>query len=129
MSEALEEAFEYVLPDDQEEMSEEEKAVYLAENVGTLKEYLRERGYDVSKSDEGSPREMLKTFYGADTGTTSYFDPETVDAVESKFAEPDDIEPDGSNPSLSVHYGKSVDTPASSNLGDTAHNSGNQADE
>lgn len=123
----LREAFETVLPADREEMSEEEKAVYLAENIETLKSYLSERGFDVSKSGEATPRDMLKSFYGEDSGNTSYFDPETVNAVESKFETPDDVEADEGSPPLSVHYGKSVDTPASGNRGDTAHNSGNQA--
>ena len=120
----LREAFETVLPADREGMSEEEMAVHLAENIGTLQDYLSERGFELDKSREATPRDMLKSFYGTDSGNTSYFDPETVNAVESKFETPDDVEADESNPSLSVHYGKSVDTPASSNRGDSYHESG-----
>ncbi|RDZ52970.1 hypothetical protein C5C07_14570 [Haloferax sp. Atlit-4N] len=120
----LQEAFETVLPADREEMSEEEMAVHLAENIGTLQDYLSERGFELDKSGEATPQDMLKSFYGADSGNTSYFDPETVNAVESKFETPDDVEADEGSPPLSVHYGKSVDTPASSNRGNSHHESG-----
>lgn len=127
MSQALQEAFDFVLPDNRENMSEEEMAVYLAENIETLKSYLRERGYDLSKSGEVTPQDLLKSIY-SNTGTTSYFNPETVDAIASKFETPDDVEASSDSPELATFYGESVNTAASSNLGDSYHESGNQSE-
>jgi hypothetical protein len=122
---ALLEAFDRVLPPEEErqEMSDGEFAQVVMDNLESAKSILRNRGYDVRKSGESTPRDMLKSLYGSDTGTTTHIDAETARAVESSFRKPD-VEADESSPPLSVHYGKSVDTAASSNKGDSFHESG-----
>ena len=125
----LRDAFEYVLSsaDDREAMSRDEMAQHLLDNVQTLQDYLRERGHPVDKSGEASPNDLLKSLYN-DNGTTSYVDSETAEMLERAFRQPD-VDADESTPSLATFYGTTVNTAASSNRGDTYHESGNQADE
>jgi hypothetical protein len=125
--EALVNALERVLPpmEERREMSDDEFAQVVVDGLDDAKRILRSQGYDLSKSGEATPQDLLKSIY-SDAGTTQLFDSETASLIESAFSRPD-VEASSDSPPLSVHYGKSVDTPASSNLGDTAHNSGNQA--
>ncbi|MFA9516573.1 hypothetical protein ACERIT_05050 [Halopenitus sp. H-Gu1] len=119
---ALKDAFEFALPDDREDMTEEEMAEHLLEHEETIKQHLRERGFEVSKSAGDSPTDLLKSLYN-DNGTTSYVDSETAEMIERAFRQPD-VEADETAPSLATFYGEEVDTAASSNRGDSYHESG-----
>lgn len=122
--EALVEALERVLPPEEEraEMTDDELGQAVMDNLESAKSILQIQGYDVQKSGEASPQDLLKSLYN-DNGTTSYVDSETAEMLERAFRRPD-VEADESAPSLATFYGESVDTAASSNHGDSYHESG-----
>lgn len=128
--EALVDALSRVLPPEEEraEMTDDELGQAVMDNLESAKSIIENQGYNVSKSaDMDSPKDLLKSLYD-DNGTTSYIDSKTAEKIERAFRQPD-VEADESAPSLATFYGEEVDSAASSNRGDSFHQSGNQADD
>ena len=128
------EAFEQVVDRyDTEGMSAGELAEILTENTQSINDILRDMGYaegiDSADMDKGTPQELMRGFYsGGESGTTSV-NPELAKSIEGRFSpdEVDTVDPSESA-SLSVFYGGEVESPASSNRGDSYHESGSQAE-
>lgn len=127
---ALESAFDRVLDgaENRAEMSVEEMCQYIADNEQSVKEILRDMGHEVDKS-AGEPQDLLKRFYDGNPSDTTTVNHELASEIEEKFKvqDVDTVEPSESA-SLGVFYGGEVESQASSNRGNAAHSSGNQAE-
>jgi len=128
------EAFEAVLDRyDTEGMSTRELAEILKENTQSINEILRDMGYskevDSANMDKGTPQDLMRSFYDGNPSDSTTVNPELAKSIEKRHApdEIDSVEPDES-PSLGVFYGGDVESAASSNRGDSYHESGSQAE-
>jgi hypothetical protein len=128
------EAFEQVVDRyDTEEMSADEVTEILAENTQSINDILRDMGYseevDSGDMDKGTPQELMRGFYSGGESATTSVNPELAKSIEKRHApdEIDSVEPNNS-PSLGVFYGGEVESAASSNRGDSYHESGSQAE-
>jgi hypothetical protein len=127
-------AFEAVLDRyDTEGLSSGELAEILKENTQSINNILRDMGYakevDSANMDKEAPQDLMRGFYNGEPMDSTTVNPEIAKSIEGRFS-PDEV--DGVDPSesasLGVFYGAEVESQASSNRGNAAHSSGNQAE-
>lgn len=128
------EAFERVLDRyDVEGMSARKLAEILTENTQSINDILRDMGYakevDSANMDKGTPQDLMRSFYDGNPSDTTNVNSELAKSIEGRFSpdEVDTVDPSESA-SLGVFYGGEVESSASSNRGDSYHESGSQAE-
>jgi len=128
------EAFERVLDRyDTEGMSTEELAKVLQENTQSINGILRDMGYskevDSADMDKEAPQDLMRGFYNGEPMDSTTVNPELAKSIEGRFSpdEVDTVDPSESA-SLGVFYSGEVESAASSNRGDSYHESGSQAE-
>lgn len=111
--EQLKYALDRVLPDD-EEMTTEEKAEFLAEHPEALKRALRDAGFGKAR-----PADIARGFYSGGESQTTTVSPAIAKAVRKRFPSQPDVEvrDPSDSPSLGIHYGGKVDSPAATEGG------------
>jgi len=128
-------AFERVLDRyDTSGMSAEQKCEVLTENKESINQHLKEMGFadEVGSADmekAGTPQELMRGFYDGNPSDTTTVNSELAKSIEGRFSpdEVDTVDPSESA-SLGVFYGGEVESSASSNRGDSYHESGSQAE-